>query len=380
VIKILKIAFLIDCITSDRAGTEKQLLEIIRRLDRGSFEPLLICLASTPWLENADVPCRYSVLGYKGFLERGLHGVISKLKSIIENEHIDILQSFFNDSIFLAYLGSFKSKRRPVLISSRRDMGLGEDNPWYHSIYGFLLPFVNRRFDRIAANSEVVKKFVSRREKTPLERIVVMPNGISLPEEHYEKPEVFRLNRAEIWIGMAANLKPVKRVDVFIDALHYLKSRTKVDFHALIMGDGRLRNELESKAARLGLADRLHFVGSVCNVYAYLKNMHIGVLCSEREGFSNSVMEYMACGLPVVATSVGGNVELIDDGINGILVPAVDSTSLGEALITLSNDRVMRKRMGDASFRKVSERYSWDIVMEKWQSFYKILAYERNLT
>src|SRR5437868_552136 len=99
----IRIAYLIDRLYSDRGGTEKQLLEMIRRLDRTRFEPFLVCLYSTPWLEQNRLPCEVVALNYKGFLKRSFPGVVRRLAGFIRHRRVHIVQTFFEDSIFVGF-------------------------------------------------------------------------------------------------------------------------------------------------------------------------------------------------------------------------------------------------------------------------------------
>jgi len=369
----IKIAYVIDTITSDKAGTEKQLLEIIRRLDRRIFEPCVIFLYSSPWIEQNDLPCERHVLGYEGLINLKLVGVIKKLKGLIEDKQIDIVQTFFLDSIFVGFLVAIVCKFHTIFLSSRRDMGLGEDDLWYHKLYKSFLPFVSRGFNGIVTNSSMVKEHVVKYEKVPKWKIKVIHNGITPPNEMYEVPELFKQTEAQLWIGIAANLKPVKRLDIFLKALALLKERCSVNFHAVILGDGPEKASLRELSFNLGISELVHFAGSVNNVYAYLKHLDIGVLCSEREGLSNALMEYMACGLPIVATAVGGNVELIDEK-NGMLVPSNDVEAITSALLMLIESPKLRKDLGSVSLTRIKENYNWDKIMEAWENYYHSIS------
>jgi len=366
---LTRIAYLIDTISSNKAGTEKQLLEIIQRLDREIFDPCLICLYEAPWLKNNSVHCPVHVLSYQGLFKYSFPGVVRRLARLLREQHVDIVQTFFEDAIFVGWIGSTLSRTYPVLLSSRRDIGLGEDDLWYHALFKAALPFVNRYFDGILANAESVRTFTARREKTPLSKIAVIPNGIELPSDASARPALFEEVPADLWIGITANLKPVKRLDLFIRALAVFQNTCPVNYHAVILGEGSQENMLKQLAKDLGLDGRIHFVGSVANVYAYLEHIDIGVLCSDREGLSNSIMEYMAFGLPVVATAVGGNTELVDES-NGIVVPPDDAVSLGQALARLADDPIRRKRLGDASRERIHKNHSWDAIMLHWRDYY----------
>ena len=119
-------------------------------------------------------------------------------------------------------------------------------------------------------------------------------------------------------------------------------------------------------------------MGSVDNVTSYLQYSDIGVLCSDKEGLSNAILEYMACGLPVVATDVGGNSELVDKD-NGFLVPPGDPPALAKALYSLIESTELRRRMGAASLDKVKQNYTWEKVIPLWEEYYEGLVRRKNV-
>ncbi|HEY6644774.1 glycosyltransferase [Povalibacter sp.] len=370
----LKIAFLIDTISTDTAGTQKQLLEMIRRLDRKAFEPQLICLWESPWMTQNALPCPCTVLGYRGFLKSNFPGVIGRLARMLSQQNIDIVQTFFEDSIFVAWLTAAFARPGPVLLSSRRDVGLGRENqPWYHDLFRRALPYVNRQFAGIVANSQQVREHVSRRERTPLEKIKVHYNGVAFPDTSTAAiaPGVLSAHPDAIWIGIVASLTPVKRHDLLIRSFARLNSATQT--RLLLLGEGSQRTDLETLARDSGVGDRVHFEGAVKNVGAYLQHIDIGVLCSDREGLSNAILEYMSYGLPVVATAVGGNGELVSSD-NGMTVPANDVDALAGALQTLVEDRELRARLGAASREKATGLFSWEKSMDEIEAYYRALV------
>ena len=287
---IIHIAYLIDTIYSDKAGTEKQLLEIIRRLNPEIFKPHLICLYESSWMRCNRLPCPVHILGYRGFFKTNFPAVIARLTQIVRINRIDIVQTFFEDAIFVGFFGTLFSTPRPVLITCRRDIGLGKDDLWYHALFKALLPAINSRFDGIVANGTMVRKYVAARERTPEKRITVIHNGIEMPQGACDTPEIFNAIKADLWIGITANLKAVKRIDVLLRGLVVLKTRSKLVFHAVILGEGPEEQALKTLAEDLRISSNVHFMGSVNNVYAYLKHLDIGVLCSDREGFSNAIL------------------------------------------------------------------------------------------
>ncbi len=170
----------------------------------------------------------YSV-DYHGFIKPDFPSLVHRFAKIITEKRIDIIQTFFEDSIFIGYLAGLFSKPHPILFSSRRDIGLGKNNqPWYHSLYKMILPYVNKKFSGIIANSKMVREYVALREKTPKGKIKVIYNGVIIPENTGKKPDVFQKYRADVWIGGVASLTPVKRHDLLLNAFARLKEKTNI--------------------------------------------------------------------------------------------------------------------------------------------------------
>jgi glycosyltransferase involved in cell wall biosynthesis len=304
---------------------------------------------------------------------------MKRFLGLLRQKRFHIIQTFFEDSIFVCYFGGLLSPTKPLLLSSRRDVGLGSDEPWYHALYRMALPVVNRHFDGILANGENVKEFVARREKILLSKINVIHNGVTIPEHAELKPLIFKQIHGDFWIGIVANLKPVKRIDVFLRAVAHLKSICKgINIQALILGDGSEKENLQNIAGELNILSNVHFMGTVKNITSYLQYLDAAVLCSDREGVPNSVLEYMACGLPVVTTAAGGTLELVD-AINGFCVPRGDHIAIAECLAKLALSYELRKKMGSNSLEKVKLCYSWDSIIKKWESYYRSLLHERHI-
>lgn len=373
-----QIAFLIDTIACDTAGTQKQLLETIRRFDTHVIRAHLICLWESDWMRRNALPCEHTVLHYKGFLKPSFPVVLYRLLGIIRRHRFQIVQTFFEDSIFVGYLAGILSWPKPLLLSSRRDMGLGDANqPWYHKLYELALPVVNRSFAGIVTNSAQIKAYVVKREKTPAAKIKVIYNGIEMPSGAEQRPRLLETHKADIWLAVVASLTPVKRHDLLLYAMALLKRAAPgVCVKTLLLGEGQEKSRLIHLARQLGVEFEVVFAGAVENVADYLRYMHIGVLCSDREGLSNAIMEYMACGLPVVATAVGGNVELVDES-NGICVPPGDPEALASALHRLIADQVLRKKLGRESYLKLVRNYSWPKTISDLQAYYQALIASR---
>ena len=367
----IRIALVIDGMDPYLGGTEKQLLQFIEKVDKNAFEVTVISLSSSSWFKNNSFPCETVFLGYHGFFSFDIISVLLKFRKLIKQKKFDILQTFFEDSIFLTVAATRFIKKGPTLLCARRDIGLSTEHPWYHSIYRLLRPFAYRFYEGILVNAEAIKQHLVSHENAPESKIILMHNGIDSNVVPVPSPSIFLENGALFWIGLMANLTPVKRIDVFLKALALLREEFGVtDARALIIGDGPQRDELLKMSYDLGLQECVHFIGSIDNVYSFLQHLDVGVLCSDKEGLSNSILEYMACSLPVVATSVGGNTELVGKG-NGICVPPADPPALASALATLAQNKSLRLQLGQNSRKILESSYSWEKTMDKYKNYYR---------
>ena len=334
-------------------------------------------------MKSNSLPCMVRVIGFRGFLKVACISCFRKFGRLVDSNRFDIVHTFFEDSIFFAYFGSYFARSRPRFISSRRDIGLGAGNhPWYHGIYRRLLPLINTRYDYVIANSHVVKEYACQRERLSGEKVKVIYNGVEVPDgDAHEKPSIFRNQpHSTIWICIVASLTPVKRHDLIVRAISHISDRCLglPPVRVLLLGEGPQEKEISRLAKKLGVLDTIDFVGAVDNVGHYLQNCDIGVLCSDREGLSNAILEYMSYKLPVIATRTGGNTELVTNE-TGRCVPVGDAQAIADALVSLIEDPITRHELGLAGYRRVAADFSWTSAIENIQAFYDlVLDSDRN--
>ena len=205
-------------------------------------------------------------------------------------------------------------------------------------------------------------------EKGIVGPITVIENGIDI-----QRFSPLARDGSIVSVGMVANLRPVKCPGIFLRAAAIVAPNYP-DVRFSIAGQGPLREMMQFEIIKYCLADRFTLVGPVTDVPAYLHQLDIGVLCSFSEGLSNAILEYMAAGKAVVATAVGGNVHLIEDGVNGLLVPANDPAALSRAIISLVNNKKLRKKLGIAAREFVRQHYCQEAFVKKYQAFYQDLV------
>jgi glycosyltransferase involved in cell wall biosynthesis len=145
---------------------------------------------------------------------------------------------------------------------------------------------------------------------------------------------------------------------------------------ALVGRDSGIENDLKDLAKSLGVGEHILWLGERSDAIAIYAAADIGVLCSHEEGFSNSVLEGMASNVAMVVTNVGGNAEAILNGECGIVVPARDPSTLGQAILTLALDTDLRRSMATAGKDRVQQNFSLDTCVSRYSSLYHALIHE----
>jgi L-malate glycosyltransferase len=365
---VIRVAFVIDTIASPTAGTEKQLLLLLRAFSRTKVEPVLYCLYSSEWLEKEFDICPLVNLGIASFKNIRLPARLWKFKSLLRSRSIDVVQTQFRDSNYAGVLAAKLAGIRAI-ISTRR----GE--PYWRSAaeLSFLRAF-NSAVNVFVANSRASGDFFSARERISPEKMKVIYNGINVADYPTDE-ETRSAARAQLGIapktptiGIMANLRPVKGIDVFLRAASLVK-RQFTDVKFVIAGEGAERNNLTALAGELGIGSDAVFLGRREDVPHLLPALDIGVLSSHFESFSNSIIEYGAAALPVVCTDVGGAREVIVDGETGHLVPAGDAAGLAERLLRLLRNPESKK-MGNLARHRVEKVFSINSTARQYEELY----------
>jgi N-acetyl-alpha-D-glucosaminyl L-malate synthase BshA len=166
-----------------------------------------------------------------------------------------------------------------------------------------------------------------------------------------------------------SNFRPVKRIDRVLDIFARIAAR--VSAVLLLAGDGPDAGMVHRLARQLGIADRVHVLGAQENVVPLLSIADLFLLPSEQESFGLAALEAMACGVPVVASDVGGLPEVIDHGVTGFLHPAGDVDAMAESGIRLLSDRALHRRMADAAAAVVGLRFCSERVVPMYEEHYE---------
>ena len=356
-----KVMYLLDRYEGPQAGTEGQLLQLLEHLDRTRFEPAMAVLRTSEYIEHHTLPCAVQTLGITRLLSSRSIIKLTRFAAGLRREGFRLVHCFFNDVSIIAppLLRMFGLR----VIVSRRDMGFWY-RPWNLALLRIVAPFV----DRYVTNSQAVKRIVEDREWIPSWKATVIYNGyLPTPTTNTDAnkaPCIAPLPGHGPIVGMVANLRPIKRIDQLIKAFALVRRQHRDARLVVVGGDSlnengvSMKKELDALADSLGIRDWIDFPGSSKDPAAFIRQFSVAVLCSESEGFSNSLIEYMQLGRPVVCTNTGGNPELIEDGVNGFLVPVGDVATLADRIGRLLGDPITADRFGEAARETVRSSYS----------------------
>jgi glycosyltransferase involved in cell wall biosynthesis len=205
-----------------------------------------------------------------------------------------------------------------------------------------------------------------------LHNVQLIPNGVDISHFAPINTDVSQFERNQIVI-CTARLCYQKGIDILIQAW-YLVHQEMPQARLIIAGIGPLQPQLECMVRELGLIDSIEFVGLQRDVLALLHQCSIAVLSSRWEGMSNALLEAMACGLPCVATRISGSEDIIQDGINGLLVESEDYHNLAKAILTLLRDPELARKIGSAARSRIEQHYSLDRISDIYVELYRRIA------
>lgn len=170
-------------------------------------------------------------------------------------------------------------------------------------------------------------------------------------------------------IGTVGRLDPVKNHSALLATFARLAPRF-ANLHLTIVGDGPLKTSLHAQAASLGLTNRITFTGARNDTPDLLRSFDVFTLPSMNEGISNTILEAMATGLPMVASRVGGNMELVVDGVTGRLYDPSGPDALEQALLPYLTDPALRRAHGTAGRERAVQRFSLDAMVDRYRAMY----------
>ena len=362
-----RILFLIDEL--DVGGTEQQLLELVKRLDRQRYEPVVCCFRPGKVSKEIEASgVRVITLEKRGKVDPLF---VAKLARMMRRERIDLLQTY----LFTANTWGRLAARLagvPIIVTSERNVDM-----WEESYKQRLGVWLDRWTQRTVGNSQAVGDYLAAKGIARA-KLRVIYNGVDTrrfegPVTPHAAREEFGIPQHHAVVGHLARLEPQKDPRTFLAAAAIV-ARKMPSVSFLVVGGGSLQAELEREAQALGLDGRIVFTGPRRDVPRLLAACDMSVLSSVKEGMSNTIMESMAAGKPMVATRVGGNPELMLDGETGFLVSPRDPTALADAIQRILDDPALAKSMGLQAKKRMAERFSVGAMVAATQGLYDELV------
>jgi glycosyltransferase involved in cell wall biosynthesis len=355
---------------------------LTRGLDRSRFDIQVGCFhRSGPFLKeiNAlDIPISEyrttSLYSYEAFRAQ------LRLARTIRKERVQLVHAYGSYPNIFA-VPAAKLAGNCVSIASLRDLGLFSG--------GSKLKAAAQRLsfslaDCVLANSNAARNWLVKQGVSP-ERIHVIPNGINVPKVS-QMPDDFPIRR-EFNIDPGAPLVTLicrtdrnKGLEGFLDAVPIVANRFPAVRFMIVGGspcNPCYEIDIRNLADRRKLTGLVIFTGQRSDVPGILRESTLSVLPSLSESFSNSLLESMAAGLPVVATNVGGNPEIVQDGETGVLVPPRDPAAMAEAIIRVLEAPEMARRFGAAGRERVMKHFSLETVIRRTTDLYMVLLERR---
>ncbi|NOZ20764.1 MAG: glycosyltransferase [Planctomycetes bacterium] len=351
--------------TLDPGGSEKQLVELATRLDRREFDPHVCCLTRGGSLEadlaKAEVPVH--VIGKQAKCDVS---ALLRLITLMRRLRPQVVHTWLFTSDAYGCAAALATSA-PVIVSSRRST-----DPWKGFVHRMVDRAVGAFADAVIANSLAVRD-VCIRSGVPEGKVALIRNGIDIgrfkPRERGRKGRLRVKGRRRV-VGFAGRLVPEKGIACLLEAMD-LVSRALPDVLLLVAGDGELRSELK---ARYHDSPHVGFLGHLDDMTDFYPVLDVLVLPSLWEGLPNAVVEAMACGVPVVATDVGGTGEIVRDGETGLLVPPRSAEALSDAIQKLLESATDRRRMGKRAREFVEVEFRMGTMVSKTVGLYRDLC------
>ena len=356
-------------LTLNTGGAENLVLKLMGKIDRSLYIPHICSLT-----ENGDLEQDFVNMDVPVFVVKKREGIDYslpfRLSILFRRQKIDLIHTH-NISPYLYGVTGAKLAQVPVII---------------HTEHSNLFPnqrkliiaerFLAKISDIIISDSQKVEQFLIRNQNISQKKITTILNGIDIDSfdivvDKLKKRRELGIEIQDLTVGNVARLVSVKDHNTLFIAFKKV-SEVFDNVKLIIAGDGPLRNKLENLRQELGLSEKIILLGNRRDIPELMAIFDVFVLSSISEGLSLTLLEAMAAGRAVVATNVGGNPEVVEDKVTGMLVPPGNSLVLAEAIIELLKDKRKQKEMGELGRKRVEQYFSLNTMVKRYEAIYKI--------
>ena len=369
----INILYLIDHFHGT-GGTERHLAHLVRHLPREQFRCLIVAFDLAPNRWVARIAASGTPVIHLPVMREYAPAAVPRaleLSKLIRSNRIDIVQTFHQKSdTYGATIAKLSGIRH--IVSSKRDTGeFKKPRHW------LLNRCLRGLFEKVIVVADSIGDIVAAREHIPRSRLVRIYNGVDenafappTPLQRAQGRKRLGFSEEDFVVGMVARFRPEKSHNVFF-AGALAAAAAIPSLRVVTVGDGAQRAEFANRYARECQEGRIQIFGDVDDIVTYLHAMDVGCLLpGKNEGFSNSVLEKMAVGLPMIVSDVGGNAEAVAHGKNGLVIPPRDVDAFRDALTTIHADPAERLRMGRASRQLVEEKFTLQRMCQEHEALY----------
>jgi glycosyltransferase involved in cell wall biosynthesis len=364
----VRVAF---CITElDPGGAEQALVQVVRRLDRGRFEPMVFCLAGrgalVEPLESAGVPVE--CLGARHTRQVS---VAWRLVRGLRRFRPDIVQTWLYHANILGRVAAKAVGVRRVVsgirVAERRGRLRLRVDQWTDWLV-----------DRHVCVSQVVADFSAEAGRLPRRKLLVIPNGVEF--ERFATGPTADLSGIGIpaeapVVLFVGRLDPQKDPLTLVEAFRQVAAERR-DVHLLLAGSGPLEQPIRDVVRASGLASRIHLAGRIEDIAPVMRAASLLVLPSLWEGMPNVVLEAMAAALPVVASDVEGVREALQGGSLGLLCRPGDAEAFADLINQVLSDTAGRSQVAACAQAYVHQEFTWEAVVERYERLYAELIHD----
>lgn len=351
-------------------GLEKVVINLLKGVDRDTYTPILCCLE-----EPGTLAPEVEQLGVKIIvLEKKRTGIdylaVAKLASILRREGVNIIHCHGTAPQFYGALAG-RIVRVPRIIYTKHDR-----IPCNTKSELLMRRFLARMTSKVIAVSDDAREVAVNVEKIPQEKVITIFNGIDTQKYRLNidiiaKKLEIGVSAYDFVIGIVARLAPEKDHNMLLDAFRIVRERMNQGIKLVIVGGGDLREELENKAKLLSINDDVIFLGERHDIPELLAAFNLFALSSTTEGLSITLLEAMAAELPIVATDVGGNPEIVLNDQTGLIVPAKSPDSMAQSIMKIINNKNMAEKMGEAGREMVCANFSLEAMIQKHDEIWR---------
>lgn len=357
VIKVIHIVFSLEY-----GGLERIAIELAKHLNSGRYNVSICCLDTL-----GELTAEARANGIEVFLVKRRPGpdftLPIRLAHILRKRKADVVHTHNMGPLLYGTLGA-RLAGVPVVINTRHGRAPKRTNA-----------YIWKANDAIIAISQDARDEIVKWNHIRLDKLKVIYNGIDNDRYSSEKTgdtirQNLNIESGAMVVGTVARLSEEKDQFTLLDAFAKVISELQ-NVYLVIAGDGPLRKDLESHASDLGISQRVRFLGFRDDISSILRILDLFVLSSTSEGISLTLLEAMAAGLPIVATKVGGNPEVVIDGTTGFLVAPKKPAEMAEAIYNLLSDKKLAREMGDAGKKRVEEKFSLERMAKEYKEVYE---------